>query len=228
MPDVAQLSSVSRFFDRKRVAALDSVDLTIRKGETVAIMGRSGSGKTTLLNILGALDFPSSGETVIFGTRLNRETSFDAFRNRHVGFVFQLHHLIPNLTLEENVMLPMFPLGLPKSEMAKRAKRLLSAVELENRSRFLPVEVSGGERQRTAIARALANDPALILADEPTGNLDSETSDSIIELLLDLAKNDSKTLIIATHDSSVSEKMAREIRLLDGRISSDTVRKRDS
>lgn len=202
------------------VHALRGLDLTIAKGEIVAIMGPSGSGKSTLMHILGALDTPTGGTASFDGQDLKRlsENQLVTLRGRKVGFVFQTFNLVPTLSAQKNVELPMIFLGIPKRKRAARAKELLAKVGLADRVRHKPNELSGGERQRVAIARALANDPEIILADEPTGNLDSETGGTILELLRQLSVNDGKTVVLVTHDPDAVRIAHRVIRLRDGRV----------
>src|SRR5512136_1194111 len=186
---------VKVYGDGDQVRALDGVSLTLRAGEFVAIVGPSGSGKSTLLNLLGALDRPTSGEVCINGASLAAVRNLDQFRSRSVGFVFQTHNLIPTLTARENVEVPMHASLLGGAKRRARAQELLEVVGLGRRVNFLPNQMSGGERQRVAIARALANRPAMVLADEPTGNLDSQTTTEIMGLLSDLNRTQGTTLI---------------------------------
>lgn len=201
--------------------ALNSVNLCINSGEFVSIMGPSGSGKTTLLNLIGALDHPTSGEILIKGESLSEIKDLDGFRNKHIGFIFQLHNLIPTLTARENVEIPLYETISSRKERKNRALEVLEIVDLSNRMDNRPVSLSGGERQRVAIARALVNEPELILADEPTGNLDSLSGSEIMEVLKDLNRSEGLTIIVVTHDSSVARKTKRIIELKDGRIVRD-------
>ena len=223
---IVRLQGVQRIFDNGLVRGLDGVDLEIRRGEAVAIMGPSGSGKSTLLNIIGTLDFPTAGSVELMGHVIDSRQNLDDLRASQLGFIFQLHNLLPNQSLLENVMLPMQTRGLSGAEMRHRATALLERVGLGARTRFLPVHVSGGERQRTAIARALANDPQLLLGDEPTGNLDSDSGRRIMELILEMARTSNKTLIIVTHNPEIAELHERKIRLVDGKIVADIRRNR--
>jgi putative ABC transport system ATP-binding protein len=200
------------------VQALIDVSLTIHRGESVAIVGPSGSGKTTFLNVLGLLDHPSSGEFEINGRRITPDVNLDRVRSRELGFVFQLHNLIPRLTAVENVMIPMLPTRRPKTEQQERATALLERVGLRERLHFQVTRLSGGERQRVAIARAIANEPTVILADEPTGNLDSRTGREVIDLLLELNQTEQSTLLVVTHDTSVANRMSRTLEIRDGRV----------
>ncbi|MEK7485520.1 MAG: ABC transporter ATP-binding protein [Planctomycetota bacterium] len=215
---IIQLKKVNRYFDDGLVRGLDEINLEIFPGEVISIMGPSGSGKSTLLNIIGTLDFPSEGEFFLEDHKINATMNLDRIRSQLLGFIFQLHNLIPNLTLLENVMLPMMPLPLSKHEKQKRAQDYLMRVGLDHRIHFLPTKVSGGERQRAAIARGLVNNPSIILADEPTGSLDTETGSEIIELLLSLAHHEKKTLIIVTHNPAIAQRADRIIEIVDGKI----------
>ena len=202
------------------VHAVRGLDLSIEKGEIVAIMGPSGSGKSTLMHVLGALDTPTTGTASLEGHNLQElgENELVTLRGRKVGFVFQTFNLIQALTAQQNVELPMTFLGVKKSARAERARALLEKVGLGDRMEHRPNELSGGERQRVAIARALANNPEIILADEPTGNLDSETGATILELLKRLSVDEGKTMILITHDPDAAAIAGRIIRLRDGRI----------
>lgn len=203
-----------------QVKALDSVSLQIDEGGFVAIMGPSGSGKTTLMNLIGCLDKPTSGELKLNGSNVSvlSERQLARLRGESIGFVFQMFNLIPRISALANVMLPMnFAKVIAKSERERRAKLLLESVGLAERMHHMPNELSGGERQRVAIARALANDPKIILADEPTGNLDTKTGRSILELFQELNHQD-RTVVVVTHDPDVASFAKRIIRLVDGRV----------
>lgn len=202
------------------VRALRGLDLDINKGEIVAIMGPSGSGKSTLMHILGCLDIPTSGEASIEETEIKSlsERQLVTLRGRRIGFVFQTFNLMQTLSAQQNVELPMIFQGMKKKERSQRALELLALVGLADRVHHRPNELSGGERQRVAIARALANDPEIIFADEPTGNLDSESGETILELLKRLSEEEGKTLIIVTHDPDAASIAERIIRLRDGRV----------
>lgn len=202
------------------VRALDGVNLTVARGEFLAVMGPSGCGKSTLLNMLGALDQPSAGEVWVAGENLARLKNVDAFRARTVGFVFQLHNLLPTLTALENVEVPMQG-QLPAGKRRERARTLLELVGLAGRDNALPSQLSGGQRQRVAVARALANDPALILADEPTGSLDTQSGEEVLALLADLNRTQGATIVVVTHDRRVAQATGRIVRMSDGRIVSD-------
>ncbi|MCX8103675.1 MAG: ABC transporter ATP-binding protein [Candidatus Bipolaricaulota bacterium] len=224
-------------YENGRTRALDGVTLEIRRGEFVAICGPSGSGKSTLLNLIGALDKPDSGELYVAGEDLMRSPGDLAhFRARKVGFIFQLHNLIPSLTALENVLIPTlgasppspllkragrfpFPLGEGLGDRSDaRARELLERVGLGDKAHRRPPELSGGERQRVAVARALVNNPEIVLADEPTGNLDSETEKHVLKLLKELQTERGVTLILVTHDPRVAQTADRVIEILDGRV----------
>ncbi len=205
------------------VKALRGIDLTVKRGEFVSIMGPSGSGKTTLLNILGALDKATDGKIYFEGQDLSKlnDSELAILRRDKIGFIFQSFNLFPVLTALENVELPMLIAGIPTNERRKRAQELLEKVGLEERLNHRPDELSGGERQRVAIARALANKPSLVLGDEISGDLDSETSQSIIYLLKKLNRDLNQTLILATHDHEIAKQANRTIKLKDGKILED-------
>jgi putative ABC transport system ATP-binding protein len=209
------------------VRALDRLSLDIRGGEFVAIMGPSGSGKSTLLNILGCLDRPTDGSYVLGGEDVStlRDNQLSDRRCRFLGFVFQSYNLIPQLTVLENIEIPLFYQGLSPRKSRHRALALAQQVGLEDRTKHRPVELSGGQQQRVAIARALANDPLVILADEPTGNLDSATGEEIMEVIRSLHRQ-GKTIVLVTHDVGISDTAERVINLRDGRILSEKDQKR--
>jgi len=214
---------VRRSFENGRIHALVDVSLRIAPGEFVALTGPSGGGKSTLLNLLGALDRPDSGELRVGEERLDRLDDPAAYRARTVGFVFQFHNLIPTLSALENVEVPM--LGLrPRREREERARGLLRDVGLVARERSRPGTLSGGERQRVAIARALANEPQLLLADEPTGSLDSANAALVAEQLFRLRANPRMTIVLVTHDETLAARCARQVRIKDGAIIEDTGR----
>jgi lipoprotein-releasing system ATP-binding protein len=205
---------------REELTVLRDLDLTVNFGEFIGITGPSGSGKTTLLNILGTLDTPSSGEVwlgqMAYSRMSDRELS--EFRSREIGFVFQFHHLLPDLTALENVMLPGLLTRRPRKEIASRAAALLEAVGIADRADHLPKELSGGESQRVAVARALINNPSLVLADEPTGNLDKASGLNLMELLSSLNRIQSLTIIMATHNEALLPFFTRAFRLEDGKL----------
>ncbi len=201
------------------VEALRSVDVNIKTNEYVAIMGPSGSGKSTLMNLVGALDTPTSGEYILNGTDVSQmdDNRLAEIRNQEIGFIFQTFNLLPRYTALENVMLPLVYAGVSKSERAKRATTTLAEVGLADRMDHKPNELSGGQRQRVAVARALVNDPSIILADEPTGNLDSKTSVDIMKLFGQIHQR-GNTIILVTHEESIARYAHRIIRLLDGEV----------
>jgi len=204
------------------IQALREVDLRISAGEYVAIMGPSGSGKSTLLNVLGCLDRPTGGRYLLGGEDVSRMTDnqLSEVRNRRIGFIFQSFNLIPQLSILENIEVPLFYQGLPRRRRHPRSRELARLVGLGDRVHHRPAELSGGQRQRVAIARALANEPLVLLADEPTGNLDSRTADEILALFDDLHRR-GRTIVMVTHEKKVAEHSARIVQLHDGRIASD-------
>ncbi len=211
----------SFFIGQEEVEILKGISLAIDEGEFVALMGPSGSGKTTLMNIIGCLDVPSSGEYIFAGQKVSGLTDdeLSIFRNEHMGFVFQNFHLLPYATVLENVLLPTLYVSRKKdSEPLKRARDLLKLVGLEDRERFKPSQLSGGQQQRVAIARALINDPRLILADEPTGQLDSSTAREIMDLLQSMGHG-GKTVLVITHDWETAAYANRKIHMQDGLVS---------
>jgi len=202
------------------VRAVDRVSMEVRRGEFLAVTGPSGSGKSTLLHLLGGVDTPTAGRVLLDGRDLGElgEREREKLRLRRVGLVFQRFYLLPALTARENVELPMAEAGSHRDERRERAGELLARVGLGDRTEHRPPQLSGGQRQRVAIARALANRPALLLADEPTGELDRETSRDILELFLDLTRSGETTLVVGTHDAELAEGAGRRLRLVDGRL----------
>jgi putative ABC transport system ATP-binding protein len=209
---------LSRSFEDGRISALVDVSFRVEPGEFVAVTGPSGCGKSTLLNLIGALDRIDSGSIAVADERVERLDDPARYRASVVGFVFQFHNLIPTLTAVENVQVPMLGQGLPRGERVERARRLLEEVGLSHRRSAYPPTLSGGERQRVAIARALANEPRLLLADEPTGALDSATGDQIVELLHDVRRQRGTTILLVTNDLQVAEAADRILQIRDGRI----------
>jgi putative ABC transport system ATP-binding protein len=202
------------------VYALRGLDLEISDGEMVAIMGPSGSGKTTLLNVVGLLDSPSTGSYKLVGDEVAKlsDRKRSQLRNKRFGFVFQIYNLLPRLTAAENVMIPLIYGGVPRRERRPRAEAALEAVALKDRMRHRPSELSGGEQQRVAIARALVNEPSVILADEPTGNLDSKSGAAIMDLIQQLHREREVTVVLVTHDASVAARAERTVQLKDGQV----------
>jgi lipoprotein-releasing system ATP-binding protein len=207
------------------VRALDDVDLDIKRGEFLSIIGPSGSGKSTLLHMIGILDTPSSGSITIDGKVVTEMSEKDRsrVRNEVLGFIFQYHHLMPDFDALENVMMPLLISGMKRNEAKKVAADLLEEVGLGERMDHLPSQLSGGQAQRVAIARALANNPGIVIGDEPTGNLDTKSSDRIYELLRQLNRDRGQTFILVTHDEEMARKTDRIIRIVDGHIASDSI-----
>lgn len=219
------LQQVSKTYETPagKFSALKQIDLQIRPGEFVGVVGKSGSGKSTLLNMVAGIDRPSSGSVAVAGTEIHAlsENRLAVWRGRNVGFVFQFFQLLPTLTAAENVMLPMdFSRSFPFRERRKRALDLLERVAVARHADKLPATLSGGEQQRVAIARALANEPPLVLADEPTGNLDSVTATAILDLFRDMA-NQGTTVVIATHEADIARVIDRKVEISDGKIHTD-------
>lgn len=208
-----------------QVPALRGLNLVIYPNEFVAVMGPSGSGKSSALNSIGCLDVPTKGRIILDGKDISKlsESKLAQIRGRKIGFIFQQFNLLPRLTALENVMLPMTFQGIPESKRKERAKKLLVSVDLEKRMMHKPTELSGGEQQRVAIARALSNDPEIILADEPTGNLDSSTGKKIMDILVELHKKYKKTIIVVTHDPYIAKYAKTVLNLKDGQILKDHV-----
>jgi ABC-type lipoprotein export system ATPase subunit len=209
---------VYKNYDEGRIEALRGVSLSIAAGEYIAITGPSGSGKSTLLHMLGGLDSPTSGEVFFRSEELGKSINLDTYRSRNVGFIFQAFHLMPTLRAIENVQVPMIGSNRKRTDRAARAKELLEEMGLAHRMMQYPNQLSAGERQRVAIARALANDPEILLADEPTGNLDSVNSARIMEILIGIQKQRGMTLIVVTHENDIAHSAATQIRFRDGKI----------
>ena len=222
MKHVITLENVEKIYKlgKVEVPALRGLNIDIKEGEFVSIMGPSGSGKSTAMNMVGCLDTPTKGKIELEGQDISKlkESKLAQIRGRKIGFIFQQFNLIPSLTAMENIMLPMIFQGVPKNKREKRAIKLLELVKLGNRMRHKPTELSGGEQQRVAIARALANDPDVVLADEPTGNLDSKTGEEIMELLEELHKKEKKTIIVVTHDKNIGKRAERTVYIKDGKV----------
>jgi putative ABC transport system ATP-binding protein len=221
-----ELRDVSKIYGSgdRRVIAVNGVSLTVQSGEFLAIVGASGSGKTTLLQLLGALDRPTSGQILCAGDDLSTlsERDLSRLRRDEIGFIFQQFNLIPTLTAEQNVEAAMAATGSSSGERRARARDLLQKVGLAHRTRHLPSQLSGGEQQRVAIARALTNHPSVLLADEPTGNLDTTTGEEILELLRSISASQGQTVILITHDGAIAQTALRTLRLKDGSIIEDT------
>jgi putative ABC transport system ATP-binding protein len=216
--NIIEIKNLKKEYEDGSIRALNGINLEIKKGDSVSIIGPSGSGKSTLLNMIGGLDKADEGQIIVADVDLMKEKDLSEFRSKEIGFVFQLHNLIPNLTVLENVQTPLIGTEIEDKQMEERALELLKSVNLADKINQKPTKLSGGERQRVAIARALVNHPSIILADEPTGALDSETQDVILNLLLDIHKKENVTLIMVTHESYVANKADRSIYVLDGRI----------
>jgi lipoprotein-releasing system ATP-binding protein len=207
------IKNLSKNYDKTTV--LKDFNLEINQGESISIVGNSGSGKSTLLNILGGIDKISSGEIIFDGLNLNNlnEKQLTEFRAKNLGFVYQFHHLLQDFTALENVCMPLFIQKIDKKTAEKKAKKILEKVGLKDKFNNFPNELSGGQRQRVAIARALVSNPKLVLADEPTGNLDSENADKVMDLLLELQKENNSSLVIVTHDKNLSQKTDRVVKI---------------
>jgi putative ABC transport system ATP-binding protein len=212
------VEGLCRDYESGGVQALREVSFTAAAGRSVALTGPSGCGKSTLLSLIGLLDRPSRGRIQVAGQDLAQVRDAHAFRARQVGFVFQFHHLLPTMTLLENVEAPMVALGLPRRERRERAAAMLDRVDLGARAHFLPAQVSGGERQRAAVARALVNQPALLLADEPTGNLDSRNGQRVVDLLVAQARERGALVLMATHNPEIATALDQRIELRDGAV----------
>jgi putative ABC transport system ATP-binding protein len=213
-----EVRNLCKSYDEGRIEALRGVDLSIAQGEFLAISGASGSGKSTLLQLLGGLDTPTSGEVLFENRALDTAFNFDDYRAHRVGFIFQAFYLLPTLRAIENVQVPMLAVSQDAHNRAERAEALLCEMGLQHRLNQYANELSAGERQRVAIARALANHPSILLADEPTGNLDSVNSARIMEILTGIQKQRGMTLIVVTHENEIAHSAARQIRLRDGKI----------
>ena len=224
MHEVIKIQNLTRFYTigEEVVRALNGINLSIQKNEYVALMGPSGSGKSTLMNIIGCLDTPTSGEYFLNGPNVAQlsDSELAAIRNKEIGFVFQTFNLLPRLTALQNVALPLVYAGIPEADRLKKAKEVLEQVGLGNRMTHKPNELSGGQRQRVAVARALVNHPSIILADEPTGNLDTKTSEEIMQLL-DIIHQAGNTIVLVTHEEDIALRAKRVVRMRDGIVESD-------
>lgn len=227
MTELLRCENISKFYDEgeQQVQVLKEISFSMNAGELVAIVGSSGSGKSTLLHTLGGLDQPSSGEVWVRGQSLQQLSSdkLALLRNQNLGFVYQFHHLMADFSALENVMMPMLIGKQNKTEAANRAEKMLQAVGLSHRITHRPSALSGGERQRVAIARALVNNPALVLADEPTGNLDQKTTESIFELIQQLNQEQNIAFLLVTHDLNLANKLSRSLVMRDGVLSEGTL-----
>jgi predicted ABC-type transport system involved in lysophospholipase L1 biosynthesis ATPase subunit len=222
-PALARLERVSRVFDDGAIVALRSIDLAIRAGDCVAILGPSGSGKSSIVNLLSGIDRPTSGRILWNGTPVASRRAWSRLRRSHIGIVFQEFNLIPTLSAAENVEMALMGRGVAADQQRARAAAALERVGLAHRTRHLPHALSGGERQRVAIARSVVNAPSLLLADEPTGNLDSTNAAAVIELLFNLQRDTGMTLVLVTHDESLAARCTRCVRVRDGRIAEDRI-----
>ncbi len=220
---ILEVRNLQKSYDQGQIEALRGVSLSIAPGEFVAISGPSGSGKSTLLQLLGGLDCPTNGEVLFHNEILGSSINLDTYRSHHVGFIFQAFHLMPTLRAIENVQVPMLAVKSEATSRASRAEALLREMGLEHRMSQYPNQLSAGERQRVAIARALANNPSILLADEPTGNLDSANSVRIMEMLTGIQSKRGMTLIVVTHENEIANSAPRHIHIRDGRIESDCV-----
>ena len=219
--ELIRLTNVLKQYDDGAVTALNNMNLSIKKGSFVSIIGPSGSGKSTLLNMLGALDSPDSGHIIINGVDLARQKDLSDFRRQEIGFIFQLHNLLPNLTVQENVEIPLMDAKMSEKDKHRRALIFIEAVGLLDKRKQKPNKLSGGERQRVAIARALVNFPSIILADEPTGALDTKTGEKVLDVLRFVHESINATLIIVTHDRDVARLAERTIEIRDGQVIND-------
>jgi putative ABC transport system ATP-binding protein len=219
--NIIEIKDLKKGYDNGKIKALNGMNLNVKKGEFISIMGPSGSGKSSLLNMIGGLDVADEGTIKVAGIDMMKTKNLNEFRSKEIGFVFQMHNLIPNLTVVENVEIPMYETNTSSKEMRERALKLLKSVDLEDKVDQKPTKLSGGQRQRVAIARALVNNPSIILADEPTGSLDSKTGEVILNLLKDLHSKENVTLVMVTHEPYVGNMAERIVTVLDGKCLSD-------
>lgn len=219
--NIIEIKDLKKGYDHGKIKALNGMNLNVKKGEFISIMGPSGSGKSSLLNMIGGLDVADEGTIKVAGIDMMKTKNLNKFRSKEIGFVFQMHNLIPNLSVVENVEIPMYETDTNSKDMRKRALELLKSVGLEDKVDQKPTKLSGGERQRVAIARALVNHPSIILADEPTGSLDSKTGEVILNLLKDLHAKEHVTLVMVTHEPYVGNMAERLVNVLDGKCVSD-------
>jgi putative ABC transport system ATP-binding protein len=217
---ILEIRGLKKSYDDGQIEALRGIDLSVAAGDFVSISGPSGSGKSTLLQLIGGLDTPTGGEVLFNDAVLGSSIDLDTYRSHYVGFIFQAFHLLPTLRVIENIQAPMLAMKRDVQDRAQRAEALLRKVGLEHRMRQYPNQLSAGERQRVAIARALANNPSLLLADEPTGNLDSASSALVMEILIGIQKEHGMTLIVVTHENEIANSAPRHIRIRDGRVES--------
>ncbi len=212
-----RVDNLTKVYDNGLVKALNGVSFSVAQGALISIMGPSGCGKSTLLNMIGALDHPTTGTILIDGQPIGRRKPLNVYRNNFIGFVFQLHHLLPTLTLQENVELPLYARpGMGRQERRRRAKQMLAEMSLDHRAEYLPGNVSGGERQRTAVARALVTRPKIILADEPTGSLDSRSADQTMESIVSRCRQFGITVLVVTHNPEIAARTEKTIQMRDG------------
>ncbi|MDO5851528.1 MAG: ABC transporter ATP-binding protein [Methanobacteriaceae archaeon] len=218
MTSIIKINNLKKSYENSTITALNNLNLEIEDGDFVSIIGPSGCGKSTLLNMIGALDIPDSGSVTVDGKLVSESKKLNKFRAEKIGFIFQLHNLLPNISVIENIEIPLYGQNIKKEDMRKKSLKLLEEVQLSNKADILPTKLSGGERQRVAICRSLVNNPKIILADEPTGALDSKNSKLVMDLLKKLHKEKNVTLIVVTHDLDIAKEANRTIKMLDGKV----------
>lgn len=218
MTSIIKINNLKKSYENRTITALNNLNLEIEDGDFVSIIGPSGCGKSTLLNMIGALDIPDSGSVTVDGKLVSESKKLNKFRAEKIGFIFQLHNLLPNISVIENIEIPLYGQNIKKEDMRKKSLKLLEEVQLSNKADILPTKLSGGERQRVAICRSLVNNPKIILADEPTGALDSKNSKLVMDLLKKLHKEKNVTLIVVTHDLDIAKETNRTIKMLDGKV----------